>query len=160
MKRIILILLLLCCTACTMSKRTAFLVVPETAPAAIDPNTLDSLATAYSEFGGVLLLIDETIEHTGIKENADILNNWGYYRVITSRRVVLDPEVDGISSFTLGFKPDNAYMRVVNPDGTVQTYGKDRLIKQKSETGSDEYVFVYPDIKKAVSYTHLTLPTN
>ncbi len=153
MRRILpLILLSLTLTSCTVSKRTAFLTIPE-APAAAEQIDLGLYEDKYGDYDGVYLYSEEIVEHAGGKENLGLFaneltsNKWTYSMITKEKYIVFDPDAAYLTSSEFGGKPDVFYARLTSPDGTVRTFLLSDL-ETTAGTYGDRFTLVYPDVEK------------
>lgn len=162
MKRFVpLIFLGLLFASCTSSKRLSYLIEPEINPSQakrIDIVKYDSL---YAGYDGVYLRVNNTIEHSGIKESASqglgsllgglvgsITKEWTYCRIRETEYVVLNPENRHLTTISFPWKLDKMYVHVTNPDGSVRRYDMTSFAEETDRDGGTMYKLALPNIVK------------
>ncbi len=142
----------------TTSKRVAQFVVPEIRPDQYEPVDIAAYEQKYGKEDGVYLSYERTMEHYGAKVNEDgaalfgvfatIGAGWNYVDIVMRKFLVLNPDAQWLTTFSIGYKPKSLYLRVTTPDGNVRQYGLEDLQEEKDERGGKNYKFAYPDIVK------------
>lgn len=163
MKRIIFALMLvtLVVAGCVRAPRLTRLEVPDEVPVVPMPTVdVGAYAEKYAAYDGVYLNIEQTIEHSGSKNQslgAFLLGgrgaDWHYSNVYKREYLILNPEADWLTTFSIGFKPDKMYMRLVYPDGTVRMFGNADLQEYKDSDGDKNYKIAFPNVKKGTVVT-------
>lgn len=148
MKKLIFILPLLLLLSCTTSKRMSFLTFPSESISAYSNINLDEYEQKYGEYDGVYLNIENTIEHSGSKENLGVFNKWVFTRVWKKKYIILNPDAVWLTTFSVYSKPDQLYIRISSPNGKVQHFGNTDLKEEKDFSGYNNYRLIFPDIIK------------
>jgi hypothetical protein len=155
--RLILGLSLLALLAgCTESSRIAHLVAPEASITQLPPTDVAQYTRKYPDYDGVMINVEQTIEHSGIKEDASsglgilgsFVKSWTFSRVYKERYIVLNPEARWLTTYSLNYKPDTLYMLTISPSGKVTWFGKDDLKKYRDDDGWDRYKIAFPRVEK------------
>jgi hypothetical protein len=135
--------------SCTMAGNVAKLTPTESSPAAplVMPD-VEKYEKTYAGEDGVYLFRDLTIEHSGNLEDVgySFLNKWYFHRVEKYQYLVLNPDKERLTTFTLSYLPDNFYITVFYPDGSEGHFGGPDFLKMKGDFGEDEYKFALPKI--------------
>jgi hypothetical protein len=134
---------------CATSSRMSFLQVPPAAKQ--DTVNVKAYEEKYGKYNGVFLFIENTIEHAGNKSNI-IGATWSYYYVIHRKYIVLNPDQESLTTFSLNTaKPKNIgnlFLQMTTPDGQVQRWSQKDLEKTKDPDGYMHYKFIYPRVVK------------
>ncbi|MEZ4388534.1 MAG: hypothetical protein R3D98_13375 [Candidatus Krumholzibacteriia bacterium] len=134
-------------SACTSSQRLNFLTVPGDEIAPEDRPDVAAYQQKYGRYDGVYLFYESTHEHSGNREK-DFLDRakWTYTRIIRERYLIFDPTNTELTSYRVYGRPDQIYVRLVAPDGSLRTYGVDDLKTERDEDGDLRFVLVFPDV--------------
>ncbi|HMY37237.1 MAG TPA: hypothetical protein PKW36_14095, partial [bacterium] len=119
--------------SCSISNKTISLAPTSLKLSINDTINLPSYASKYSEYDGVFLEIDESMEHNA----SDLmmgLNEWSFFYIRKVRYVILNPDNQRLSTFSVHVEADqvlkNAFMRTISPDGKVKRFN---MLHLKSE---------------------------
>ncbi len=126
-------------------KRTLSLEMPDpNAPASrVDIAEYES---KYGEYDGALIYHEYSVEPSGTGDFLTAMVRWSYNHIRRTKRIVLNPEAQYLTTFEVGKMPEQAYMIVTAPDGTVKRYGKTDLVEEDTGYGYSNYKFAYPNI--------------
>lgn len=145
----ILLPFILLSIGCTQSKRISFLDM-EQLNINPQPVDLEYYEEKYGEYDGVYLNYESTIEHSGVKDPMPyrIGEKWTYTCVSTEKYIILNPEADWLTTYTMTFDPDTLFIRITSPDGISKRFGQEDLQVEEDENGYKTYKFVYPNVVK------------
>ncbi len=151
-------LLVLIFAGCTTSKRSVFLTVPPAGSAEQEQIDLAALEEKYQKYDGVYLLLENTYEHVGNKENLlqgyGVAGSWNYYHIRKEKYVLFNPDNQRLSTFRIRLGKydvlENIYLRITYPDGQVKQYGRADLTLKTDSYGSKDFTFIYPNVRKGV----------
>ena len=137
--------------ACSSSQRTIFLLPPSD----VKGDTVDVAAyeRKYGKHDGVFIDIEESIEHAGFSTESILGGaHWDYYRVVRRKYVVLNPDKEELTTFTMRVnskaKIGRLFLRVTSPSGIHTQYGLKDLAKESASEYIINYKFAYPNITK------------
>lgn len=137
--------------SCSISNKTIALAPTSLKLSINDTINLPSYASKYSEYDGVFLEIDESMEHNA----SDLmmgLNEWSFFYIRKVRYVILNPDNQRLSTFSVHVEANqvlkNAFMRTISPDGKITRFSMLHLKSEKNSDHSQTYRFVYPDVVK------------
>lgn len=153
MRRVLVIVplaLIVACFGCTKSARLSSLAVPDETVKEVTPVNVQPYIAKYANYDGVMLDIDETIEHSGAKGKGlfDDLVDWKYSHVFRRKYIVLKPEADWLTTFEISSKPDKLYMTVISPAGRVEQFGLANLEQAVDGKHAGRYKFAFPRVQK------------
>jgi hypothetical protein len=141
---------------CTESARLSSLDVPDETYQQATPVDVAAYAAKYPTYDGVMLDVEETIEHSGIKDDAKsglglfgkLVKNWVYSRVRKEKYIILNPEAQWLSTYELSYIPDKLYMITISPSGVVTHFAKTDLQTVKDDKGRERYKIAFPRVEK------------
>jgi hypothetical protein len=100
----------------------------------------------YGKYDGVFLNFEQTVDFFGSG------TDWRFAKVQKLRYLVLNPDAEWLGTFKVeeekGEKLQQADIKVMSPEGTVQHYSMADLKVEGEEEGERSYKFAYPDIRK------------
>jgi hypothetical protein len=166
-----LIILSILATSCTTSKQVSFLNVEELTAQKPPQVDLATYEEKYSEYDGVYLLLEETVEHSGPKAaglmgQLGLPESWNYSHIYKEKALVLNPDCSWLTTLELRSLPDKLFIRITAPDGRTAVYGKSDMVEDKSKGGTYGYRFAYPDVTRgsiietAYEYAYKVYPEN
>jgi hypothetical protein len=159
MKRVIagvMCALALMAIGCVQPVRLSSLEVPDETYQQATPVDVAAYAAKYPTYDGVMLEVEETIEHSGLMEDAKsglgvfgaLVKNWVYSHVYREKYIILNPEARWLSTYELSYKPDKLYMITISPSGQVTHFAKTDLQTVKDDKGRERYKIAFPRVEK------------
>ena len=106
---------------------------------------VDAYKEKYDGHDGVFISADHVLEHVAAAQV------WNAYRVSTLRFMVLNPDAEWLTTFSVG--PDKggkllrAYVNVISPDGSVRSFTEQDMKLEEDSDGNTVYRFAYPDVQ-------------
>jgi hypothetical protein len=151
MKRAIVgIAIALTAGGCTQSTRISSLQMPEETVRQVTPVDVAAYTAKYPTYDGVMLEVERTIEHSGIKDVplGALFKGWVFSYVFREKYIILNTEARWLSTYELPYKPDKLYMAAVSPSGQVSYFGKTDLQVVKDDKGHERYEIAFPRVEK------------
>ena len=140
--------------SCTASRRITYLNIPVEKGGSFEPVNIDSVVAKYSGHDGVYLNLERTIEHFGTKDRSagqffvgGLGLDWSFCDIKKYRYVVLNPEASWLTHVEFWRKPNQLFIIIINPDGSIRRYSLTDL-KKESKEGADVYRLIFPDIRR------------
>ncbi len=134
--------------SCMSPKRVTHLDMPEENPDSVmAPVDVDAYMAQYSDYDGVVLDHVESIEHSGFYRHGSF-SDWIITWIATDRRIVFNPENQDLTMVELPDKPTKMYIRAIDPDGSVRTWGPDCLVADTNALTGIEYKFAIPNVHR------------
>jgi hypothetical protein len=136
---------------CTQSVRLSALAVPEATITQAPPVDVSAYAQKYAGYDGVMIDVEQTIEHSGIKEEGlfgGLSKVWEYSRIYKERYIILNPEAQWLTTYSMAYKPDKLYILATAPSGQVAHYSMADFKSYKDEDGWNRYKIAIPRIEK------------
>jgi hypothetical protein len=137
--------------ACTVSRNVTNLALPDESAAPISTNELNKYLEKYPGQDLIYIIRELSYDHSGVKENLGLASEWSLQCVIHYKYIILNPESEDITRFTIGFLPKDLYIVLKNPDGTVRRFGNNDLQKRKGSFDEDEYTLIFPAVVKGTT---------
>lgn len=99
----------------------------------------------YGFYDGVYLAYEDISEHSGTSSS-----EWTYSQSIRRKYLVLKPEAESMSTFTFTLSSDDSLhavsLHITSPDGTVQSFDKNNLVRKADSDSTLTVRFAYPSI--------------
>lgn len=144
---LLLTLVLLLSAACKTSERTIQTTMQTEEVAPVD---LAAYEAKYDGEDGVYLDVDYSFEHVTV--SSAYLTEWEFYRTVQRRYLVLNPDAEDLTTFNEAVQESDKLkevsLRVVAPDGSMQTFALSDLTSEKDSDGTTTYKMAYPGIQK------------
>jgi len=136
--------------ACTSSRKVLVLDMPgeEADSVAAKPVDVGAYLTRYGDYDGVYLEYSESVEHSGRLYHSTF-SNWTVSWIGTDRHIVFNPDNTSLTTVTVPVLPTKMYVRTIDPDGKVRTWGRDCLVPAGDTTiGPTMYRFAIPNVRR------------